>query len=58
MVQIGDVSVKIENAHTERSELRLQNLAILDIYLVARWSPIFSLIGLQEDALKVPIAPP
>ncbi len=41
----GCFLVKIENAHTENSELRPHNLALLDIYLVARWSPIFSLIG-------------
>ena len=45
LVQIMDVSLKIEHAHTESAELRPQNLARLHIYLVARWSPIFSLIG-------------
>ncbi len=48
-----DVSVKIENAHTESSKLCPHNLTLLDIYLVARWSPVFSLIGQQEVALNV-----
>ncbi len=52
LVQIMDVSVKIENAHTESSGLCLHNLERLDIYVVARLSPIFSLIGQQEVALK------
>ena len=46
------VSLKIQHAHTESAELRPPNLARLHIYLVARRSPIFSLIGQQEVALK------
>ena len=47
-----DFSLKIAHAHIESAELRLQNLARLHIYLVPRWSPIFSFIGQQEVALN------
>ena len=51
-MQIQDVSLKIAHAHIESAELCLQNLARLDIYLVPRCSPIVSLIGQPEVALK------
>ena len=57
LVQIQDVSLKIEHAHTESSELRPHNLARLHIYVVARWSPMFSRIGQQEVALKNEVVP-
>ena len=46
------VLLKIEHGHIESLELRPPNLARLHICLVARWSPIFSLIGQREVALK------
>ncbi len=48
-----DVSLKIEHAHTESSELRLHKLARLHVHVEARWSRICSLIGQQEVALKM-----
>ena len=56
MVQIHNFSLKIAHGHIEGAELRPQNLARLDIYLGARWSPIFRILGQQEVALKNEVA--